>query len=51
VRTAFIDTLLLLARRDPRIVLIVGDLGFGVVDRFKEELPRQFVNVGWPSRT
>lgn len=46
MRTAFIDTLLLLARRDPRIVLIVGDLGFGVVDRFRQELPGQFVNAG-----
>jgi len=46
VRTAFIDTLLDLARRDPRIVLITGDLGFGVVDRFMQELPAQFVNAG-----
>ena len=46
MRTAFIDTLLDLARRDPRIVLITGDLGFGVVERFKQELPAQFVNAG-----
>jgi transketolase len=46
VRTAFIDTLLELARRDSRIVLIVGDLGFGVVNRFMQELPAQFVNAG-----
>jgi transketolase len=46
VRTAFIDTLLELARRDSRITLIVGDLGFGVVNRFMQELPAQFVNAG-----
>jgi transketolase len=46
VRTAFIDTLLEMARRDPRIVLMVGDLGFGVVDRFMRALPAQFVNAG-----
>ena len=29
-----------------RIVLVVGDLGFGVVTRFMQELPKQFVNAG-----
>lgn len=46
MRTAFIETLLELARSDPRIVLITGDLGFGVVVGFKEQLPNQFVNAG-----
>jgi transketolase len=46
MRTAFMDTLLDLARRDPRIVLMVGDLGFGVVERFRQALPAQFVNAG-----
>jgi transketolase len=46
MRTAFIDTLFDLARVDPRIMLLVGDLGFGVVTRFQSELPRQFVNAG-----
>lgn len=46
MRTAFIDTLLALAQSDPRIVLITGDLGFGVVGPFKERLPQQFVNAG-----
>lgn len=46
MRTAFIDALFELANRDPRIVLIVGDLGFGVVTKFQTELPNQFVNAG-----
>lgn len=46
MRTAFIETLFELARKDERITLIVGDLGFGVVTRFMEELPKQFVNAG-----
>ena len=46
MRTAFIEALLELAREDSRIVLIVGDLGFGVVTPFMKELPDQFVNVG-----
>lgn len=46
MRTAFIETLFELAQADPRIVLITGDLGFGVVTRFMQELPQQFVNAG-----
>jgi transketolase len=46
VRTAFIKTLFELAQKDSRIVLIVGDLGFGVVEPFRERLPDQFVNAG-----
>lgn len=46
MRTAFIQSLLELARTDPRIMLITGDLGFGVVTTFAEQLPAQFVNAG-----
>jgi len=46
VRTAFISELFELAKQDERIVLIVGDLGFGVVTPFMEQLPRQFLNAG-----
>lgn len=34
------------ARQDNRIVLMTGDLGFGVLDRFARELPRQYLNAG-----
>ncbi|HET7459891.1 MAG TPA: transketolase C-terminal domain-containing protein [Longimicrobium sp.] len=46
MRDAFIHTLEELARHDPRIVLMTGDLGFGVFNRYREELPGQFVNAG-----
>lgn len=46
MRTAFIETLFELAQHDDRIVLMVGDLGFGVVTPFMEKLPNQFVNAG-----
>jgi transketolase len=46
LRSAFIYSLLELAQRDDRVTLVVGDLGFGVVTRFAEELPKQFVNAG-----
>lgn len=46
MRTAFIEELYQFAQNDPRIVLVVGDLGFGVVTPFMENLPRQFLNAG-----
>jgi transketolase len=46
MRTAFIQTLLELAKQDERIVLITGDLGFSVIEPFMEQFPRQFVNAG-----
>jgi transketolase len=46
MRTAFIETLTRLAERDRRITLVVGDLGFGVVDEFARRFPDQFVNAG-----
>jgi transketolase len=46
MRTAFIEALFALAQQDERIVLMVGDLGFGVVTPFMEHLPQQFVNAG-----
>ena len=46
MRTACIETLHELARQDRRITLVVGDLGFGVVTKFAQELPAQYVNAG-----
>ena len=46
MRTTFIETLTELAEKDPRITLIVGDLGFGVVVDFAKRFPNQFLNVG-----
>jgi transketolase len=46
MRTAFIESLLEEARRDKRVMLLTGDLGFGVVIDFMKELPQQFLNAG-----
>jgi len=46
MRTAFFRTLLELAEHDERINLIVGDIGFGVVEPFAERFPRRFLNAG-----
>lgn len=46
MRNAFFRTLTELAQEDDRIVLLVGDLGFSVVEEFAARFPRRFVNVG-----
>jgi transketolase len=46
MREAFIRELTQAAARDPRIVLITGDLGFGVLTDFAQKFPRQFINAG-----
>lgn len=46
MRTTFIKTLHEIAAYDPRVTLIVGDLGFGVVTDFAKRYPNQFLNAG-----
>jgi transketolase len=46
MRTAFIKRLAELATADPRIFLITGDLGFGVLEEFERRFPKQFLNAG-----
>jgi transketolase len=46
MRDAFVQTLMAIAAQDNRVMLLTGDLGFGVLDRFAQEFPRQFLNVG-----
>ena len=46
MRNTFINELEKLAVVDPSIYLLTGDLGFGVLNSFSENLPKQFINVG-----
>ncbi len=46
MRTAFIETLNELADQDDRVCLIVGDLGYSVIEAFANKHPDQFVNAG-----
>lgn len=46
MRDAFIAELCDLAANDPSIILITGDLGFGVLDAYRERFPDQFINAG-----
>jgi transketolase len=46
MRDAFIDELVKLAETHPQIALIVGDLGYSVVEPFADRFPERFINAG-----
>jgi transketolase len=46
MRDSFTARLEELAAEDPRILLITGDLGFGVLDKFEKRFPKQYLNAG-----
>jgi transketolase len=46
MRVAFVEELMRLAAEDPNVMLLTGDLGFGVFEPFQQQFPRQFFNTG-----
>lgn len=46
MRNAFIKTLTEVAAKKQNVLLLTGDLGFKVLDGFKEKFPERFFNVG-----
>ncbi len=46
MRDHFIAGLTKLAEQDGRIMIVTGDLGFGVLTNFADQLPNQFINAG-----
>jgi len=46
MRGAFFRALVDLADQDERVHLVVGDLGFGVVEEFARRFPKRFLNAG-----
>ena len=46
MRDNFINVLIDLAKNDKEIVLLTGDLGFGVFEKFESSFPNQYFNVG-----
>src|SRR5437016_2720773 len=46
MRGAFFRALLEMAEQDERVHLVVGDLGFGVVEEFARRFPNRFLNAG-----
>ena len=46
MRNSFAQQFLDLAKNDSKMILITGDLGFGVLDKIANDLPNQFINTG-----
>jgi transketolase len=46
VREAVVRKLTALAEKDARIILVTGDLGFGVLTDFAKRFPKQYLNAG-----
>ncbi|HYZ85785.1 MAG TPA: transketolase C-terminal domain-containing protein [Bryobacteraceae bacterium] len=46
MRTAFIRSLVELAKQDERIWLVCGDLGYSVLEEFATAFPKRFLNAG-----
>lgn len=46
MRDAFIDELVVLAGQRDNIALVVGDLGFSVIEPFADQFPCRFLNAG-----
>lgn len=46
MRKSFIEKLVESARKDESIYLLVGDIGFGLVEPFAEQYPDRFINAG-----
>lgn len=46
MRTSFINQLLEEARKNDTVFLLVGDLGYHVIELFAQEFPDRFMNVG-----
>ena len=46
MRDSFVKALEALAHDDPRLILMTGDLGFGVLDEYSRRYPDQFINAG-----
>lgn len=46
MRNIFIEELILATKKNKNIILLVNDLGFGVIEEFSKKFPNNFFNVG-----
>ena len=46
MRAVFNKTLLEIAKKDPRIHLVLADIGFGEIEPFRDTFPERYYNVG-----
>jgi len=51
MRKPFIETIIELAEKDPKVILIIGDVGFSFIEGYKNRFPNQFINVGTLEQT
>lgn len=46
MRKTFVDVMTELSRKDPNVLLIIGDTGFSVFEEYEKEFKDRFINVG-----
>jgi transketolase len=46
MRTEFSDSLVRIARKDPRVILLTGDHGYALFDEFRAQCASQYINAG-----
>lgn len=46
MRNAIIDEITKRTKEDSNLLLVVGDCGFGLIDNYKKQFPKQFLNAG-----
>ena len=46
MRNIFIEELTAAAKKNKKIILVVNDLGYSVIENFAKQLPNQFFNAG-----
>ena len=46
MRKAFVETVFKLAEHDDRVVMLTGDLGYALLEPFRDRFPKRFFNVG-----
>lgn len=46
MRIAFSETLVAIARNDPKVLLLTGDHGYALFDQFRKFCPAQYINAG-----
>ncbi len=46
MRRVFGETINELAYKDKKLILVVGDIGYGIFDKFRKNHPKRFFNLG-----
>ena len=46
MRKTFSDCLVAIAKNDSRVLLLTGDHGYSLFDKFRNECPDQYINAG-----